>query len=464
MTGRLSYHLFTHITAVHQSFGYWRKPGNEYTAANYAKLQPWIDLAKGLEAGFFDTVFIGDTLGPYDVYKDDPSEGVRAGAQFPSNDPSVLISALATHTEHLGFAITSSVLQAHPFEFARRMSTLDHLTDGRVGWNIVTSYLDSAARNLGRGALPPDGERYDIADEYVEVVYKLWEQSWDGKAKVLDPERNMVFDPGLIHKINHVGKYFKCEGPHMVEPSPQRTPVLFQAGGSPRGKDFASKNAEVTFCGAFTPEFAAAEIAELRQKAVAHGRRAEDILSIVMLAPVIGSTEEEARRKYDELLEYADYEALATLFAARAPIGGIEPGMVISDILADPDAVGLSEAVSFRAPMLISMLAAVPDKALTFKEWMIRYVYGGMRAAGTPEQIADKIQEWADAGATGFNLAPVFTLGWIEEWNEHMVPVLHKRGLLQREYAPGTLREKLFGKAATLPGYHAAGQLRNHVA
>lgn len=216
------------------------------------------------------------------------------------------------------------------------MSTLDHLTDGRVGWNIVTSYLQSSARNLGRDALPPEGERYDIADEYLEVAYKLWEHSWDDEAKLLDPEQNIVFDPDLIHKINHVGKYFACEGPHMVEPSPQRTPVLFQAGGSPRGKDFASKNAEVTFSGAHSPEFAAPEIAELRQKATAHGRRADDILSIVILAPVIGSTEEEAKRKHDEIIEYADYDAVATTFVARAPIGGIQPGMVISDILADP--------------------------------------------------------------------------------------------------------------------------------
>ena len=464
MSGRLSYNFFTHMTAVHTSYGYWRKPGNEYTAANYPKMQPWIDLAKGLEAGFFDTLFIGDTLGPYDVYRNDPYEGIRSGAQFPSNDPSVLVSALASHTEHLGFTITSSVLQSHPFEFARRMSTLDHLSNGRVGWNIVTSYLDSAARNLGRDTLPPEGERYDMADEYVDVVYKLWEQSWDDKSKVLDPERNMIFDPDLIHKINHVGKYFKCEGPHMVEPSPQRTPVLFQAGGSPRGKDFAAKNAEVTFCGAHSPAFAAAEIAELRQKAVAHGRRAEDILTIVIMAPVIGSTEDEAKRKYDELIEYADYEAVATNFVARAPIGGIEPGMVISDILADPDAVGLSEKINFRAPMLISMLSGVPDKSITFKDWMLRFYYGGLRFPGTPEQIADKIEQWADAGATGINLTPVFTLGWIEEWNEHVVPILHKRGLLQREYAPGTLREKLFGKAATLPDYHAARQFRLPVA
>jgi alkanesulfonate monooxygenase SsuD/methylene tetrahydromethanopterin reductase-like flavin-dependent oxidoreductase (luciferase family) len=303
-----------------------------------------------------------------------------------------------------------------------------------------------------------------MADEYVEVVYKLWEQSWDDKAKVLDPDRNMVYDPDLIHEISHVGKYFKCSGPHMVEPSPQRTPVLFQAGGSPRGKDFAAKNAEVTFCGAFSPEFAAAEIAELRQKAVAHGRRPEDILTIVIMAPVIGSTEEEAKRKHEELIEYADYEVVASHFAARTPIGKIEPWMTISEILADPDAVELSEKVNFRAPMLISRLAEVPDKSMTFREWIVRSFCGGLRVPGTPEQIAARVQAWADAGAGGFNLTPVFTLGWIDEWNEHVVPVLHERGLLQREYRPGTLREKLFGKAATLPNHHVARQFRRQSA
>jgi FMN-dependent oxidoreductase (nitrilotriacetate monooxygenase family) len=460
MDKRLSYNLFTHITAVHQSFGYWRKPGNEYTVANYAKLQPWIDLAKDLEAGFFDTMFIGDTLGPYGAYKNSTYEGIRAGAQFPSNDPSVLVSALASHTEHLGYVITSSVLQAHPFEFARRMSTLDHLTDGRVGWNIVTSYLQSAAHNLGLDALPPDGERYDIAEEYVEVAYKLWEQSWGDKAKPVDPGRNMVFDPDLIREIGHAGKYFRCSGPHMVEPSPQRTPVLFQAGGSPRGKDFASKNAEVTFCGAFMPEFAAAEISELRQKAVAHGRRAEDILSIVIMAPVIGSTEEEAKRKVAEMIEYADYDAIATLFVERLPLGGIQPDMTLTEILADPAGLGLTEQVNFRAPMVIAMLNGAPDHSITFREWMVQVMYGSIRTAGTPEQIADKVEQWVAAGATGFNLTPVFTLGWMDDWNQQVVPVLQERGLLQREYTPGTLREKLFGRASTLPEYHPARGFR----
>ena len=167
--------------------------------------------------------------------------------QVPVNDPAMLIPAMAAVTEHLGFAYTSSVLQMPPFTFARQISTLDHLTGGRVGWNIVASYLRNAATNLGLDELPSHNARYDRADEYLDVAYKLWEGSWEDGAVLRDTANRRYADPSRIHAINHVGQHYRVEGPHLSEPSPQRTPLLFQAGSSTRGRAFAARHAECVF-------------------------------------------------------------------------------------------------------------------------------------------------------------------------------------------------------------------------
>src|SRR5947209_9644931 len=210
----------SHIVA-----GTWRHP--ESQAARYKDLEYWTDLAKLLERGLFDGLFIADVLGVYDVYGGGPEAALRAGAQVPVNDPLLLVSAMAAATKHLGFGITASTSFEHPYTFARRMSTLDHLTKGRVGWNIVTSYLESGARNIGMSAQVRHDNRYDIADEYMEVLYKLWEGSWEDDAVVVDVERNVYTDPAKVHPIEHEGEYFKVPGIHLSEPSAQRTPLLY---------------------------------------------------------------------------------------------------------------------------------------------------------------------------------------------------------------------------------------------
>src|SRR5947209_3776470 len=178
----------SHIVA-----GTWRHP--ESQAARYKDLEYWTDLAKLLERGLFDGLFIADVLGVYDVYGGGPQAALRAGAQVPVNDPLLLVSAMATVTKHLGFGITAATSFEHPYSFARRMSTLDHLTKGRVGWNVVTGYLESAARNHGLNTITPHADRYDIADEYTEVLYKLWEGSWEDDAVGTDPGRAHYADP-----------------------------------------------------------------------------------------------------------------------------------------------------------------------------------------------------------------------------------------------------------------------------
>ena len=180
-------------------------------------------------------------LGVYDVYGSSPDAALRNAAQTPGNDPLLLIPAMAAVTENLGFGVTSNLSFEPPYTFARRMSTLDHLTDGRVGWNVVTGYLDSAARGAGKDKQTAHDDRYDIADEYMEVVYKLWEGSWEDDAVLRDRARGIFADPAKVHRVHHEGKNYRLDAIHLSEPSPQRTPVLYQAGTSPRGRQFAAR-------------------------------------------------------------------------------------------------------------------------------------------------------------------------------------------------------------------------------
>src|SRR5450755_1460002 len=241
-------------TVSHIIHGMWRHPDTRQR--DFDDLDVWVDLVALLERGRFDAIFLADVIGLYGDYRGGWDTYVREGLQIPSNDPSVLISALAHETEHLGMAFTSSIVQAHPFEFARRVSTLDHLSKGRIGWNIVTNALDNAARNFGLDGLPEHDERYRWADEYVEVTYKLWEGSWEDGALLQDTRRGLHGDPAKIHKIDHEGERYRVAGPHLPSPSPQRTPVLYQAGSSNAGRTYAARNAEGVFLLAASPESA----------------------------------------------------------------------------------------------------------------------------------------------------------------------------------------------------------------
>jgi FMN-dependent oxidoreductase (nitrilotriacetate monooxygenase family) len=232
----------------------------------------------------------------------------------PIGDCSMLLSALARETTDIGFLYTSSVIQHHPFVFARMASTLDHLSDGRIGWNIVTSANEKAFRNLGLPGKLSHEERYAWADEYVDVMHKLWEGSWDVDAITNDPERGIYTDPRKVHDINHVGKRYRVEGFNLMEPSPQRTPVLTQAGGSPAGLDFASRHAELMFLSAATPQAIAAQVDTVRSKARKYGHHDSDIKFLLGMMVIVGSTDEEAKRKWDELEEFRSPEAQTAYF------------------------------------------------------------------------------------------------------------------------------------------------------
>src|SRR5260370_645528 len=268
----------------HQSPGLWAHPRDR--SASYTDIGYWTGLAKTLDEGRFDGIFLADVLGIYDVYGGSPDAALRHAVQVPVGDPVLLIPAMAAATEHLGFGVTCTLSYEPPYPLVRRMSTLDHLTRGRIGWNIVTGYLDSAAAGMGLGAQTSHDQRYEIADEYMEIVYKLWEGSWEDDAVLRDRARRIFADPAKIHRVQHAGQFYRVDAIHLCEPSPQRTPVLYQAGASSRGRAFAAAHAECVFINGPTPQVVAAHVADLRRRAAANGRGPADLM-IFTLATVI---------------------------------------------------------------------------------------------------------------------------------------------------------------------------------
>ena len=452
MKKRIYFNAFHMNCVVHQSPGLWVRSDDKMD--HYTDLDTWVELAKLLERGKFDALFLADVVGVYDVYRDNPEAALTQAAQIPVNDPVMLIPAMAYATEHLGFAFTSSVLQSHPFAFARTISTLDHLTKGRIAWNIVTSYLESAGRSFGQEGLPEHDERYDMGDEYLEACYKLWEASWEDDAVVKDRQRGIYADPAKVHDVHHDGKYFRVHGCHLAEPSPQRTPVLYQAGASPRGQQFAAQHAEGVFISGPNPPAVGAYIQSIRAVAAQRGRNPQDIIFSTYIKAITGGTEAEARRKYDDFFEQVSYEGALALLSGWS---GIDFGQY------DPDQE--LEYVETNAVRTLMQMFAKTDSR---RKWTMRdlakYVGiggGGPVLVGTPEQLADSFQEWIDVGVDGFNLAYAITPGTFEDFVDGVVPVLQQRGMMQTEYQDGTFREKLFGQGrARLREPHPAAQVR----
>ncbi len=429
---RLFFNAFVMNTTSHIHHGQWRRP--DARQSEFTDVDTWIDLAQTLEEAKFDAMFFADVAGLYGDAEADYSVYVREGLQIPSNDPTVLLGALAVRTEHIGLAATSNVFQQHPTNFARQFSTLDHISKGRIAWNIVTGTQDNGYRNFGYDALEDHEERYRWADEYVDVTYKLWEGSWDEGALPKDRARSLHGDPSKIHKIFHRGERYSVEGPFLSSPSPQRTPLLFQAGSSGAGRAFAARNAEAVFIVAPSPELAREQIAETRALAVSFGRRPEDVTFHQGLSFVIGDNAKDAAEKsayYDEFVSsdgYAAHAAIVDLdgrvYPPDTPLGAVRTNTAhgFLDLL--------SKHLTDREPTVgdLTLLRARSS-----------------RIVGTPGQIADQLQVWQDAGIDGVNVINWVIPGSFEEFAQLLLPELRDRGLAQAEYAEGTLRRKLFG-------------------
>jgi FMN-dependent oxidoreductase (nitrilotriacetate monooxygenase family) len=399
----------------------------------------------------FDAIFIADITGVYDVYQQGVDLTLKESVQLPVNDPAIIISAMAAVTQHLGFGVTANLTYEPPYLLARRFSTLDHLTGGRVGWNIVTGYLESAAKAIGLDNQVPHDRRYDQAEEYLQLMYKLWEGSWEPGSVVKDRERRIYADPSKVHKIRHAGEFYRSEGYHLCEPSPQRTPLLFQAGTSDKGIAFAGRHAECSFISGGTPDKTREQVNRLRQAAVDAGRQPDDIRLYVGVNVVVAATEAEAKSKHQEYLRYASPEAGLAHYSSTTGI--------------DLARYELDEPIGYADTQAIdSVTRRFKESRITRRQLLEQHALGGRypTLVGDPVQIADALESLVDeTGIDGFNLARIVTPESYEDFATYVVPELQNRGRYKTHYAEGTIREKLFAAEPWLPGRHPGARLRH---
>lgn len=455
----LSLFAFDVFAPSHLTSGSWRTEGDQ--GYRYTDLRYWTGIARMLEKAGFDGIFFADNVGYHDVYRGNGDAALRDAAQFPINDPTVLISGMAAVTKHLTFGVTVSATYEPPYLLARKFSTLDHLTAGRVGWNIVTSYSEAAARNLGKQQQLTPAERYDMADEYMDVVYKLWESSIDEDAVVRDPESATYIDPAKVHPIEHAGEHFTVPGFHLCEPSPQRTPVLFQAGSSSRGMEFGGKHAEAVFIQSTSVEGAKRSVAKLRQAVADAGRDPRDVKIVILLTVVVAHTDEEAQAKYNAAVENAPIDAVLARFSGWT-------GIDMSEYELDTP---LRSVGTKAGQSMVDMFSkADPDRDWTPRQIAEFLAVGGTGSTivGSPETVAAELRRWRDeADIDGINLSYITKPGGWEEFIELALPELRAQGIIApsrtEDQEPVTLREKLFGQKYTLDGHPATAQRARHL-
>jgi FMN-dependent oxidoreductase (nitrilotriacetate monooxygenase family) len=433
----------------HIQQGLWRHPRDR--SMEYARLEHWVGLARLLERGLFDGLFLADVLGVYDVHGASAAPAIAHAVQMPVGDPLLLIPAMAYATEHLGFGVTANLSYEPPFTFARRMSTLDHLTKGRIGWNVVTGYLDSAARAMGLERQASHDDRYDVADDYMQAVYALWEGSWGDDAVKRDRESGVYADPAQVREVHHHGPHYRVDGIHLCEPSPQRTPVLYQAGSSGRGKRFAGLHAECVFLNGQAKPAVRDHVDGIRAEAARIGRAPGDVLAFVGATVIVAETEALAQAKFAEYRRYASPES--ALVHASASMG------------VDLDRFGMDETFG-AAPSeaIASNLQAMAQQGMTKRKLLERMVLGSRQApiVGSPQSVADELMAWVEeADVDGFILSRTVTPECFEDFIALVVPELQRRGVYKTEYAAGTLRQKLFGGGPRLPQSHPAAGARH---
>lgn len=434
---RIRLHGLRQNTVGHTAIGLWRHPDSR--AHEYRTLRHWVETAQILERGRFDALFIADALGPLDVYQGSVDASLRDGTQTPTDDPLLLVSALAAATERLGFAITVSSTYERPYQFARKMTTLDHLSDGRIGWNVVTSALDSAARNLGLDQQIPHDQRYAIADEFMDVTYKLWEGSWEDDAVVFDREGGTFADPAKVHAIGHEGEHFRVPGIALSEPSAQRTPVIYQAGTSSAGKAFAAKHAEGVFLSTYEPELARGLVDDVRALAAANGRNPRELKFLSIATVIVAETDAEAQAKYEDYLSYASLEGALARYSALLHID-------LSEL--DPD-VPLEYVETEGIRGLVEGFTKLDPTRTWTPRALAEFVGvggGGPVIIGSPSTVANELERWIDvADIDGFNIADPVPPVTLRDFVDLVVPELQRRGRVWTAYEGETLREHVRG-------------------
>ena len=442
MQREIGLNAFDMACVGHIQHGMWTHPRDH--SADYKRLSYWTSLARTLERGLFDGLFLADVLGVYDVFGANAHAALRQAVQVPLLDPMLLVPAMAAATEHLGFGVTCNLSYETPALFARRMSTLDHLTDGRVGWNIVTGYLDSAARAMGQARQAAHDDRYDAAEPFMDAVYALWEASWADDAVRRDRAAGVFTDPAKVREIQAAG----ISAIHLCEPSPQRTPVLYQAGASPRGRAFAARHAECVFVNGGRREDVARLVADLRARAAPR-----PIQVFVGATVVLGRTPGEAR---DLLQDYRRYASVEGAMAHASASLGVDFARFALD---EPIAVEKSDAIASNVESMRRQFGA---------DWTRRrmeesFILGSRQRpiVGDAAEVADELAAWVtEADVDGFNLSRTVMPECLDSVVDLLVPELQRRGLYKRGYAAGSYRHKLFGAGDRLAPPHPAALAR----
>ncbi|MFN6252713.1 MAG: LLM class flavin-dependent oxidoreductase [Acetobacteraceae bacterium] len=446
MPREIRFNAFDMACVGHIQQGMWRHPRDR--SADYLSLDYWMGLARLLEEGLFDGLFLADVLGIYDVHGGNGDAAIRNAVQVPLLDPMLLVPAMAAATRNLGFGVTCNLAWESPALLARRFSTLDHLTQGRIGWNIVTGYLDSAARAMGLDRQMAHDDRYDLADEYMEIVYRLWEESWAADALKRDRAAGIYADPARVKRIRHEGRQYRLDAPHLVEPSPQRTPVLYQAGASDRGRGFAARHAECVFVNGGPKPHVEKLVADLRARAAPRPIRV-----FVGATLIIGRTRAEAEAK---LAEYRQHASIEGALAHASASLGIDLARFAPD--EELPEAGQSQAIRSNVEALRAAAPRATKRAL-----MDRMVLGSRQPpiVGSVEEVAEELIAWMDqVDVDGFNLSRTVTPECLEDVVRLLVPALQERGRYKQAYTPGTYREKLFGAGPLLAAPHPAAGWR----
>lgn len=390
------------------------------------------NIARISERGTLDAIFLAD--GP-------ALAGDIAHQPGGRLEPSVLLEAVALATEHIGVIATASSTYNDPFNLARRYASIDHITGGRLAWNVVTTYSDAAAQNFGQQTSAQHVDRYALAEEFVDVVVKLWD-SWEDDAIIGDAVNGRFADPAKVHAINHVGKYLSVKGPLNVPRSPQGRPVLVQAGSSEGGKALGSRYADAIFTTQTTLSSGQDFYREMKNRARQWGRNPDHLKIMPGISTVIGSTEAEARARFDHLNSFLGEGGLINQVAQRI---GIPVGELDLDAELPWHRIGpVNEFEKGSHGFLEAQINLARSEKLTVRELSRRILVGHRLLVGTPVQVADTIEEWFHAGAAdGFNIMPdVFPSG-VEVFVDEVVPILRKRGIFRHEYSGSTLRDHL---------------------
>ena len=407
----------------------WRYPGGT-PDANF-NLKALIQYAQTLERGKFDAFFMADHLAVLNM----PMEALKRSATVTSFDPLTLLPALAMVTKHVGLVTTASTTYNEPYNLARKFATLDLISKGRAGWNVVASWSELEAQNFGLETTLDYDTRYARSAEFVEVVKGLWD-SWDDGALLLDKAGGRYFDEAKMHVLDHQGRFFKVRGPLNVAGMPQGHPVIVQAGASDQGRELGAATAEVIYAISGSLDGARAYYADVKGRMAKHGREPDDLKIMPALCPIVGRTRAEAQAKYDEM--QALFDPLAGLGALYGAFGDLSAYPLDEPV--PEGALGPQELRSLSAQMVERMKREKP----TIRELYLRSGLTGSARIGTPADIADTMQEWFEAGACdGFNITPALLPGGGEDFVAMVVPELQRRGLFRTEYEGRTLRENL---------------------